>query len=92
MSISNYSKKLKSEGYKVQQWRPKMRERIFPLQHTSFLDARKDLLSFVFVREPFQRIVSCYHDKMMQDWSKPQKPGLTVARSLNLRLSRLLNS
>ena len=86
MSISNYSKKLKSEGYKVQQWRPKMRERIFPLQHTSFLDARKDLLSFVFVREPFQRIVSCYHNKMMQH------SGLTVARSLTLRLSRLLNS
>ena len=83
MSVVYYDKKLKREGYNISQWRPKMRERIFPLQHVSFIDARKDLLSFVFVREPFQRIVSCYYDKMMKDWSKPQ-PQLTVARSLIL--------
>ena len=79
MSVVYYDKKLKREGYNISQWRPQMRERIFPLEHISFIDARKDLLSFVFVREPFQRIVSCYHDKMMKN-----RPQLEVARSLIL--------
>ena len=72
MGVGAFDKKLKEEGYDVSQWRPEMRRRIFPLEHNSFKDAKNELLSFVFVREPFERIVSCYHDKMNRDWSKPQ--------------------
>ena len=39
---------------------------------TILLDAKKNLLSFVFVREPFERLISSYYDKMDRDWSKPQ--------------------
>jgi len=53
------------------EFRPYMRQHFFPLKNNSFLDARDDLLSFVFVREPFERLVSSYYDKMDRDWSKP---------------------
>ena len=63
---------MKVEGYKnPSQWRPEIRRRLFNLQQISFKEAKDNLFSFVFVREPFQRIVSCYYDKMDQDWSKP---------------------
>ena len=63
---------MKEEGYpNASQWRPEIRKRLFNLQQLSFKEAKDDLLSFVFVREPFQRIVSCYYDKMDTDWSKP---------------------
>ena len=39
---------------------------------TILLDAKKNLLSFVFVREPFERLISSYYDKMDRDWSKQQ--------------------
>ena len=39
---------------------------------TILLEAKKNLLSFVFVREPFERLISSYYDKMDRDWSKPQ--------------------
>ena len=79
-----WNRLLKNEGFDTHQWRPEIRKRLFPLQHSSFKDAKKDLLSFVFVREPFTRIVSSYHNKMNRDWSKPQF-DLKVARGYNLR-------
>ena len=85
MSVYRYDNKLKDEGYNVSQWRPEMRRRNFFLKHNSFKDARRDLTSFVFVREPFTRIVSSYHDKMDRDWSIPQF-DLRVARYLKLYL------
>lgn len=51
--------------------RPLMREEHFPLKNETFTQAKESLLSFVFVREPFARIVSAYNDKMVRDWSKP---------------------
>ena len=85
MLVSKFDNKLKNDGYNVSQWRPEMRRRNFFLQHNSFKDARRHLISFVFVREPFTRIVSCYHDKMDRDWSLPQF-DLRVARCLILNL------
>ena len=83
-NIIKWNKLLKNEGLDTHQWRPEIRKRLFPLQHSSFKDAKKDLLSFVFVREPFTRIVSSYHDKMNRDWSKPQF-DMKVAIGYNMR-------
>ena len=52
-------------------YRPYMRKHYFQLRNKSFIDAKHNLLSFVFVRDPFERIVSSYYDKMDRDWSKP---------------------
>ena len=52
MLVSKFDNKLKNDGYNVSQWRPEMRRRNFFLQHNSFKDAKRHLISFVFVREP----------------------------------------
>ena len=44
--------------------RPTLRKKYFPLLNDSFISATENLYSFVFVREPFQRIVSSYNNKM----------------------------
>ena len=71
-NIDEVTKKLKDQLHlQPPEFRPYMRQHFFPLKNNSFLDARDDLLSFVFVREPFERLVSSYYDKMDRDWSKP---------------------
>ena len=71
-NIGEVTKKLKDQLHlQPPEFRPYMRQHLFPLKNNSFLDARDDLLSFVFVREPFERLVSSYYDKMDRDWSKP---------------------
>ena len=50
MLVSKFDNKLKNDGYNVSQWRPEMRRRNFFLQHNSFKDARRHLISFVFVQ------------------------------------------
>lgn len=69
--ITKYQKKLSNQHISHDQWRPEMRKNIFYLRNQSFVQARDSLLSFVFVREPFERLVSTYHNKMVRDWSKP---------------------
>ena len=71
-NIGEVTKKLNDQLHlQPPEFRPYMRQHFFPLKNNSFLDARDDLLSFVFVREPFERLVSSYYDKMDRDWSKP---------------------
>ena len=70
--MDEVTKKLKDQLHlQPPEFRPYMRQHFFPLKNNSFLDAKDDLLSFVFVREPFERLVSSYYDKMDRDWSKP---------------------
>ena len=70
-NIDEVTKKLNQLHLQPPEFRPYMRQHFFPLRNNSFLDAKDDLLSFVFVREPFERLVSSYYDKMDRDWSKP---------------------
>ena len=51
------------------QFRPELRKKFFLLKQDSFLKAKNGLLSFVFVREPFQRLASAYWDKMDRNWT-----------------------
>ena len=53
----------------ISQLRPEMRRIFFPLKQESFIKARQGLLSFAFVREPFERLASAYWDKMDRHWS-----------------------
>ena len=70
--MDRFIPQLRREKYGVSQRRPEMRRRLFHLQHdVSFLEANKKLFSFVFVRDPFQRIASAYYDKMDRNWNKP---------------------
>jgi hypothetical protein len=55
------------------QFRPELRKKFFPLKQDSFLKAKNGLLSFVFVREPFQRLASAYWDKMDRNWTSIYK-------------------
>ncbi len=71
MDIDKYQQKLrKKEHMDPSQFRPTLRERFFPLKNDTFVQAKDSLLSFVFVREPFERLASSYYDKMNRDWSK----------------------
>ena len=58
---------------KLQEVRPYLRQHYFKLRNNTFLEAKQRLLSFVFVREPFERLVSSYYDKMDRDWSNPSQ-------------------
>ena len=72
LSVVRFIFQLRRANYGVSQWRPEMRKSLFHLQHdVSFLEAQKKLFSFVFVRDPFQRIASAYYDKMSRNWNKP---------------------
>ena len=53
------------------QLQPELRKKFFRLKQDSFLQAKNSLLSFVFVRDPFQRLASTYWDKMDRNWSNP---------------------
>ena len=44
--------------------RSNMRRDFFPLHERNFTDAEEKLFSFLFVRDPFQRVVSCYYSKI----------------------------
>ena len=46
-----------------------MRKIYFPLKQESFVRAKDGLLSFAFVREPFERLASAYWDKMDRNWT-----------------------
>lgn len=61
---------LQSQGFGQMSWRPQMRRRMFQLLDDSVPQANDRLFSFVFVREPFERIVSSYYNKMYGDWKK----------------------
>ena len=39
----------------------------------SFVKAKDELLSFAFVREPFERLASAYWDKMDRNWTKVRR-------------------
>ena len=47
---------------------------MYKLEDDSIEKANEKLVSFAFVRDPFDRLVSCYYNKMlMTDWFKAQE-------------------
>ena len=60
---------MRTAGLDASQYRPELRKKYFRLKQDSFLQAKNGLLSFVFVREPFQRLASAYWDKMDRNWT-----------------------
>ena len=68
---------MKNEGFQQHQVRTELKKRLFPLQSDSMWTANKNLLTFAFVRDPFDRIESCYQNKMVQGnwmlWTKGEK-------------------
>ncbi len=69
--VGEYTTMLKKQGFGQMQWRPEMRRRMFQLIDENVHMANDRLLAFAFVREPFDRVVSCYHNKMTQRWETP---------------------
>ena len=65
---------LEKKGFKQEEVRPEIKRRMFKLVDDSIEKANEKLVSFAFVRDPFDRLVSCYHDKMlMTNWFKAHK-------------------
>ena len=47
---------------------------MFQLEDDSIEEANKRLVSFAFVRDPFDRLVSCYYNKMVaKNWLAVQQ-------------------
>lgn len=76
-----YNHDLIAEGFPQEELRPETRRRIFYIRNETIHDAIESLFSFVFVREPFSRIVSSYHNKMVKDWSRPSLQHLRWMRN-----------
>ena len=65
---------LEKKGFKQEEVRPEIKRRMFKLVDDSIEKANEKLVSFAFVRDPFDRLVSCYYDKMlMTNWFKAHK-------------------
>ena len=72
--LRTYTKKLRLAGFKQDQLRPEIRRRMYPLRDETIQAANDKLLSFAFVRDPFDRLVSCYYNKMvMKNWSEKKQ-------------------
>ena len=56
---------MKKHGLVQSQIRPEIRKRHFALQEDSVNEANEKLVSFAFVRDPFDRLESCYYNKMV---------------------------
>ena len=53
------------ENLKNNEVRPAFRKIYFPHENLTYWQAKESLLTFAFVREPFERIVSSYNNKML---------------------------
>ena len=72
--LKSYRKTLMTEGFRQEEIRPEIRSRIYQLKDESIEEANKRLVSFAFVRDPFDRLVSCYYNKMvMNNWLAVQQ-------------------
>ena len=69
--LKSYRQNLVKEGFKQDELRPEIKRRLYQLKDDTIVDANKKLVSFAFVRDPFDRLVSCYYNKMvMSNWLK----------------------
>ena len=67
--LRRYRKTLDNEGFRQEEIRPEIKRRMFQLEDDSIEEANKKLVSFAFVRDPFDRLVSSYYNKMvMKNW------------------------
>ena len=67
----DFRNKLVKEGFKQDEIRPEIKRRMFQLKENSLNLANEKLLSFAFVRDPFERLASCYYNKMvMSNWHR----------------------
>ena len=67
--MRRYRKTLDNEGFRQEEIRPEIKRRMFQLEDDSIEEANKRLVSFAFVRDPFDRLVSSYYNKMvMRNW------------------------
>ena len=72
--MRTYRQTLVKEGFKQDQLRPEIKRRMYQLEDELIEEANKKLVSFTFVRDPFDRLVSCYYNKMvMTNWFKIQQ-------------------
>ena len=65
--MKRYRQTLLKEGFKQDEIRPEIKRRMFQLEDSSIREANQKLISFTFVRDPFDRLVSCYYNKMVMD-------------------------
>ena len=69
--LKSYRQILVKQGFKQDELRPEIKRRMYKLEDESIEKANEKLVSFAFVRDPFDRLVSCYYNKMiMTNWFK----------------------
>ena len=69
--LKSYRQILVKEGFKQDELRPEIKRRMYKLEDDSIEKANEKLVSFTFVRDPYDRLVSCYYNKMiMTNWFK----------------------
>ena len=69
VDLQTYKQTLVKEGFQPNNTWPEIRRRMYPLEDCSLKEANEKLVSFAFVRDPFDRLVSCYYNKMfLKDW------------------------
>ena len=72
--LGTYKQTLVEEGFEPNNTWPEIRRRLYPPEDNSVREANQKLVSFVFVRNPFDRLVSCYYNKMIQrNWLTTQQ-------------------
>ena len=80
--LKNYRQFLLDSGFHLNEIRPEIKRRLFQIKDDSKKEANTKMVSFAFVRDPFDRIVSCFHSKMVRkDW-------LEIEHSQQLRWMR----